>query len=1082
MTRRLRPLSPARLASGPGPARLALALGALALLAVAPAPAAAKAKPIVALAPVEILLDGHRELVGVAVAPDGTAYVSDRKAGSIWRLAPAGQLTLAAAGLRRPAGLALDADRRLLIAEQQTGRVLRLERAGTLSVRATGLKQPRWLALAPDGTLYISAQGLRLLADRDEDDEDDKDADNDGPRIIVRRAPGTGALSVVASGLRQLQAVAVNGHTLYAALKRVVGLAPVDGAVARFPLLPGGGLGAPSYLLSAGVKRPVGLALDRLGALYVTAPEVGRRGHKAKDAVGKIHPDGHLTEFARELEDPQGAALGPDGSLYVADGHGGRLIRFRAPPAPTFTGLPEFTKLSSLTVTGTAQAHARVDVFVNDATTPTSVTATGGGAFTVIVALAPNAANTLEAFATAHGGLTSAATEATVTHDDIAPALTFQAPPEGTHVRQLVAIQAEASDDGSGIAQLILSAGMQPLTATFVPPPPAGTVTASATWDTTKFGAGAVGLTATATDQAGNTATLTRSVIVDNTPPVITLTAGPAEGAVTPASVTFVFMVSDNLTDPSDLMVTLRLDDVLLAGATSPVTLPLLVAGPHTFTISARDRAGNEATLTRGFTVSLGPAITSLDPPSGPAGTFVTITGASLVASPTQVTFNGVPAVVRSASPTSLTTTVPIGATTGPVTVTTTRGSASQTFTVTTTGDFTLTAASTTVRAIAGDQTSVNIAAGGSGSFTSLVSLTLPTPPSGISASFSPSQFVAPGASAFVNLVIATSVAPGSYNFTVTGQAQVDGRTVTRTTAFTLEILAPDTPALTGRVLTADALPQPIPGVTVTLGSAFTLTDAGGNFVLLAPPPGANMLLVDGRTASTPTVQYPPVEVNIAVGASGPTRVPFIVYLPKLDTANPVTLPLDPGGFTTQEVKASTPVIPGLVVTIPAGTRIIGPDGTPVSQITITPVPVDRSPMPFPPGVTIPMLFTIQPGGAVPSQPLPISFPNVQQAPPGMWPTSTSSIWSPGPGPSGARHGEPGWDPDRQRPGLWLASVCLARHRAADLTLGRSALAAGRSRDGRRARRSPHRALHGQQDGSGPAGPNPGDDPALLPQ
>jgi len=35
--------------------------------------------------------------------------------------------------------------------------------------------------------------------------------------------------------------------------------------------------------------------------------------------------------------------------------------------------------------------------------------------------------------------------------------------------------------------------------------------------------------------------------------------------------------------------------------------------------------------------------------------------------------------------------------------------------------------------------------------------------------------------------------------------------------------------------------------------------------------------------------------------------VPFIVYLPKLDTANPVTLPLDAGGFTTQEVKASPP-------------------------------------------------------------------------------------------------------------------------------------------------------------------------------
>lgn len=39
--------------------------------------------------------------------------------------------------------------------------------------------------------------------------------------------------------------------------------------------------------------------------------------------------------------------------------------------------------------------------------------------------------------------------------------------------------------------------------------------------------------------------------------------------------------------------------------------------------------------------------------------------------------------------------------------------------------------------------------------------------------------------------------------------------------------------------------------------------------------------------------------------------------------------------------------------------------------------------MPLPPGVTAPLLLTIQPGGAVPSQPLPMSFPNLQEAPAG---------------------------------------------------------------------------------------------------
>ena len=139
---------------------------------------------------------------------------------------------------------------------------------------------------------------------------------------------------------------------------------------------------------------------------------------------------------------------------------------------------------------------------------------------------------------------------------------------------------------------------------------------------------------------------------------------------------------------------------------------------------------------------------------------------------------------------------LPIGGTTGPLVATTSRGSVSRAFTVTTTGDFTLSAAPRTARVIAGDQTSVNIAAGGSGSFTSLVGLTVSTLPRGITASFSPSSFVAPGSNAFVNFAIATTVAPGSYSFTATGQAQVDDRNVTRTTAYTLQVLAPDTTAI----------------------------------------------------------------------------------------------------------------------------------------------------------------------------------------------------------------------------------------------------------------------------------------------
>jgi len=66
------------------------------------------------------------------------------------------------------------------------------------------------------------------------------------------------------------------------------------------------------------------------------------------------------------------------------------------------------------------------------------------------------------------------------------------------------------------------------------------------------------------------------------------------------------------------------------------------------------------------------PAITSFNPSSGPVGTTVTITGANFSSTPANniVTFNGIAAVVTASTATSITTTVPAGATTGVISVT----------------------------------------------------------------------------------------------------------------------------------------------------------------------------------------------------------------------------------------------------------------------------------------------------------------------------------------------------------------------------------------------------------------------------
>jgi Domain of unknown function (DUF6531) len=67
---------------------------------------------------------------------------------------------------------------------------------------------------------------------------------------------------------------------------------------------------------------------------------------------------------------------------------------------------------------------------------------------------------------------------------------------------------------------------------------------------------------------------------------------------------------------------------------------------------------------------------------------------------------------------------------------------------------------------------------------------------------------------------------------------------------------------------------------------------------------------------------------------------------------------------TAQETVITTPRIPGLELHLPPQTVITDRDGKVVREISITPIPVDQPPFPLPPGVQVPIYFTIQPGGA----------------------------------------------------------------------------------------------------------------------
>ncbi len=80
----------------------------------------------------------------------------------------------------------------------------------------------------------------------------------------------------------------------------------------------------------------------------------------------------------------------------------------------------------------------------------------------------------------------------------------------------------------------------------------------------------------------------------------------------------------------------------------------------------------------------------------------------------------------------------------------------------------------------------------------------------------------------------------------------------------------------------------------------------------------------------------------------------------------------------------TTPRIPGLQVRIPAGSTVTGPDGKPVTHLSIIPVPVDRPPFPLPLGSYFPVYLSVQPAGAYVSGGAQIIYPNYSHLPPGQ--------------------------------------------------------------------------------------------------
>ena len=190
---------------------------------------------------------------------------------------------------------------------------------------------------------------------------------------------------------------------------------------------------------------------------------------------------------------------------------------------------------------------------------------------------------------------------------DCPPTVSFTAPEAGAFVRGAAEIKAAADDDDAVIkVRFLVDEGLL-LEDVQVP--------WKAAWDSTEFDDGPHALELVAYDTTEKTAGAGIEVIVDNTPPELTLLT-PEEGVIQHDAI----LLSADASDEMELdRVEFVVDDgEPTAVAEEPWEVQYdgseLIAGTHAVTATAFDAAGNEAVVEREFLVDRPPAVAVVSP------------------------------------------------------------------------------------------------------------------------------------------------------------------------------------------------------------------------------------------------------------------------------------------------------------------------------------------------------------------------------------------------------------------------------------------------------------------------------------
>jgi RHS repeat-associated protein len=507
----------------------------------------------------------------------------------------------------------------------------------------------------------------------------------------------------------------------------------------------------------------------------------------------------------------------------------------------------------------------------------------------------------------------------------------------------------------------------------------------------------------TAVDAAGNTASTSVAVSLDKTPPALNITS-PANGAtVSSSSAAVTGTVTDALSGVS--AVTCNGAPAIVQSGSFNCSITL-VSGANTITAKAFDVAGNTSSATENVTFSNAapPVINSFNPTSGPIGTQITMTGSNFTAvgtgTPTvtlsQQGGGSIGAPVASFTATSISFVIPAGAASGPVTVTAANSSAisADSLIVVASSGFSVTAGPSSASVQQGTSTSYSVTLSSSSGFSQLAKLSVTGLPSGVTAGFSPAQ-ITTGQGSILTVTAPAGQTLGNATLTISASATVDGIPTTQSANVSLAVQAATT-SLIGRTVESDNNETPIPGITITmLGvddagnhtgcSGQTRSDAAGNFALTSLGTsclGRQLVAYDGNTA-TDGETYAGVNLAYTMIA-GQVTGPELVHMPTISDAE--TIMVKQNASVDQVFSYST--IPGVTVTVYAGTKLTLPSGgqpDPFPMAAVL-VPVDRLPdAPSPTAGTLrASIVAFQPANTTSSQPVSVTFPNVVNTPPGV--------------------------------------------------------------------------------------------------